>query len=116
MAWFGNVVLYEGAAGDGSENVFSAISPLVTSQGPVRLASASELDGPLVDPNYVGTDVDRYVYRKGLLQQIALLGSNATHMGAEIVEYEDPAVGFDVGRSVTSTHAYLNARAWASVI
>lgn len=96
-------MLYEKTAGDGSEIVIRAISLLVMSRGSVRLASASALDGPFVDPNYLGTEVDRYVYREGLRQQIALLGRNATRMSAEIVDYEVPLVSFDVEMSVMST-------------
>lgn len=115
--WFEHVVLYTGAAaGDGSEVEISAISLLVTSRGSVRLASASVLDAPLVDPNYLGTEVDRYVYREGLRQQIALLGSNATRMGTEVIDYEVPPSGFDVGMSVSSTDEYLDARARAGVM
>lgn len=113
--WFEHVVLYTGAA-DGSEVEISAISLLVTSRGSVKLASKSALDDPLVDPNYLGTEVDRYVYREGLRQQIALLGSNATRMGAEIIDYELPPTDFDVGMSVSSTDDYLDARARAGVM
>lgn len=112
--WFEHVVLYEGAD-DGSEIEISGISLLVTARGSVKLASASVVDDPLVDPNYLGTEVDRYVFREGLRQQIALLGSNRTKMSTEVTAYEVPPTGFDVGMSINSTDEYLDARARAGI-
>lgn len=65
------------------------------------------LNEPLVDPNYLSTEVDRYVYRESMRQQTALLGSNATRISTEIVDNEFPPASFDVSMSVTSTDEYL---------
>lgn len=110
------MVQYAGlATTDGSTIFSSQIALLTTSKGSVNLASANVEDDPLVDPNYFATEVDRYVFREGLRQQIALLTSNSTALGSQIIGVEVPPTGFDTGYTVTSTDEYLDARARAGI-
>ncbi|KAI1323056.1 alcohol oxidase [Xylariaceae sp. FL0255] len=104
-----HVFMYAGAA-DGSLVTFALLSLLTTSRGSITLASASIKDAPHIDPNFLGTAVDRYVAREGLKLQLRFAGSNDTVVGRDIIDDEVGAPGFDTVLSSTSTDAEADAR------
>ncbi|KAI0157774.1 putative GMC oxidoreductase [Xylariaceae sp. FL1272] len=104
-----HVLLYAGAP-DGSLVTFALISLLTTSRGSIKLASASIKDQPKIDPNFLGTAVDRYVLREALKFQIRFAGSKDTVLGRDIIEGELGAPGFDQALSPTSTDEEIDAR------
>ncbi|KAI1121599.1 putative GMC oxidoreductase [Nemania abortiva] len=97
-------------APDGSLVTFGAAPMLNTSRGSIKLASANCNEPPLIDPNYLGTAVDRYVAREAVKTQIKFAGSSATVIGREILLGEAGAPGFDEVLSVDSTDDYIDAR------
>ncbi|KAI0474343.1 putative GMC oxidoreductase [Xylaria cf. heliscus] len=104
-----HLFMYAGAP-DGSLVTFVLISLLTTSRGSIKLASGSIKDPPLIDPNFLGTAVDRYVARESLKLQIRFAGSNDTIIGKDIIEGEVGAPGFDQVLSTDSTDAEIDAR------
>ncbi|KAI1211224.1 putative GMC oxidoreductase [Annulohypoxylon truncatum] len=104
-----HVFMYAGAA-DGSLVTFGAIMLLPTARGSVKLASADIREAPLIDPNFLGTAVDRYVAREAIKTQIKFAGSDATVIGREILNGEAGAAGFDEVLSTNSTDEYIDAR------
>ncbi|RYP46409.1 hypothetical protein DL768_007376 [Monosporascus sp. mg162] len=109
-----HILLYVGAP-DGSLVTSVLITMLPTSRGSVKLSSADIRDPPLIDPNYLGTAVDRYVAREGLKLQVKYLGSDATVIGREVLDGEAGAPGFDEVLSVDSTDEYIDARLRAAM-
>ncbi|KAI0403211.1 putative GMC oxidoreductase [Xylaria palmicola] len=97
-------------APDGSLVTFGAAPMLPTARGTIKFASANCSDPPLIDPNYLGTAVDRYVAREAVKMQIKFAGSNATVVGREILDGEAGAPGVDGVLSVDSTDDYIDAR------
>lgn len=104
-----HIFMYAGAP-DGSAVSFMLISLLPTSRGSVTLASANVNDVPLVDPNYNATEVDRFVARDGLRQQIKFAGTTATVIGREILDGELGVPGFDEKLTPDSTDEYIDSR------
>ncbi|KAI1201458.1 putative GMC oxidoreductase [Nemania serpens] len=104
-----HLFMYAGSS-NGSLVTFGLISLLTTSRGSIKLASGSINDPPLIDPNFLGTAVDRYVAREGLKLQIKFVGSNATIVGRDIIAGGVGAAGFDKVLSVDSTDAEIDAR------
>lgn len=109
-----HVFMYTGAA-DGSLAAFAMITLLPTARGSVQLASASVRDPPLIDPNFLGTAVDRYVAREAMKLEIQFAGTNATAIGREILDGEVGAPGFDKPLSASSTDADIDARVRAGI-
>lgn len=81
----------------------------------MRLASADPNDEPLIDPNYLSTEVDRYNIREALRTQIALMGGNVTILGREVFDGEEPSGAFSEPLASNSTDAYIDARVRAAV-
>ncbi|KAI1270565.1 alcohol oxidase [Xylariaceae sp. FL1019] len=104
-----HVFMYAGA-GDGSLVTFALVTLLTTSRGSITLASPSVHDAPRIDPNFLGTAVDRYVAREGIKLQLRFAGSSDTVVGRDIIEGEVGAPGFDAVLSSTSTDAEIDAR------
>ncbi|KAI0502779.1 alcohol oxidase [Xylaria bambusicola] len=104
-----HLFMYGGSA-NGSVVSWGLISLLATSRGSVKLSSASIQDPPLIDPNFLGTAVDRYVARESLKLQIQFAGSNKTVVGRDIIAREVGAPGFSKVLSVDSTDAEIDAR------
>lgn len=112
--FFEHIFNNQGAA-DGSAVAISSTNLLPTSRGSIKLASADISDAPLADPNYLATEVDRFVFRNGLRLEIDFLGSNKTRLATQILDGEIPPVGFSEGYSVGSTDSYLDARVRAGL-
>ncbi|RYP00281.1 hypothetical protein DL766_002351 [Monosporascus sp. MC13-8B] len=108
-------ILVYAAAPDGSLVTSVLITMLPTSRGSVKLSSADIRDAPLIDPNYLGSAVDRYVAHEGLKLQVKYLGSDATVIGREVLDGEAGAPGFDEVLSVNSTDEYVDARLRAAM-
>ncbi|KAI1776579.1 putative GMC oxidoreductase [Hypoxylon cercidicola] len=68
------------------------------------------IDAPLIDPNFLGTAVDRYVVRGAVKTLIRFAGSNATVVGREILDGEAGAPGIDEVLSTNSSDEYIDAR------
>ncbi|KAI0380856.1 putative GMC oxidoreductase [Hypomontagnella monticulosa] len=109
-----HVFMYAGAP-DGSLVTFALVTMLPTSRGSVKLASGNISDAPLIDPNFLGTAVDRYAAREALKLQIKFAGSNLTAVGRDIIEGEAGAPGFDEVLSINSTDSYIDARLRAGI-
>ncbi|KAK2770118.1 glucose dehydrogenase [Colletotrichum kahawae] len=84
-----------GGGASSSTASFMSILFLPTSRGSVTLASTNASDFPVVDPNYFGTNVDRYVHREAERLQYRFAGSNATVLGREILGGEVVSEGQD---------------------
>lgn len=113
---FSEYILLMAGAADGSRVLFGSSGLLPTARGSVSLASGNVSDVPLVDPNYLGTNVDRYVMRHMMRTQAKFAGSNATLVGREILDGEDPIlVGATQAIEPDSTDALLDMRARAAV-
>ncbi|KAK8062873.1 glucose dehydrogenase, partial [Apiospora hydei] len=61
-----------------------------TSRGTVTIASKDPTDPPLLDPNYLATEVDKYVWRHSLRQAAKLMTGDTTVLGRDIVAGEAP--------------------------
>ncbi|KAI1483055.1 putative GMC oxidoreductase [Daldinia eschscholtzii] len=107
--FFEHLFMYTGAT-DGSLVTIGAITMLPTARGSVTLASADIKDQPLIDPNYLGTAVDRYVIREAIKAEVKFAGSDATVVGREILDGEVGAPGFDGVLTTESTDEYIDAR------
>ncbi|KAK9423376.1 putative Pyranose dehydrogenase 3 [Seiridium unicorne] len=110
-----HVILYDGQASDGKTIKISTFVFMITARGSITLASSKVEDPPIIDPNYLGTAVDRYVLREGLRQQIALAGGNTTILGQEILDGNITPSNFSEPLSAASTDEYLDARIRAAV-
>lgn len=112
--FFEHILINQGAA-DGSAVVISSTNLLPTSRGSVMLASSSISDAPLADPNYLATEVDRFVFRNNLRLEIDFLASNKIVLATQILDGEIPPDGFSEGYTFSSTDAYLDARVRAGL-
>lgn len=113
---FSEYILLMAGAADGSRVLFGSMGLLPTARGSVKLASGNVSDTPLIDPNYLGTNVDRYVMRHMMRTQARFAGSNATIVGREILDGEDPTLsGATQPIEMNSTDALLDMRARAAV-
>ncbi|KAF3058402.1 Oxygen-dependent choline dehydrogenase [Daldinia childiae] len=107
--FYEHVFMYVGAA-DGSLVTLGTITMLPTARGSVKLASADIKEAPLIDPNFLGTAVDRYAIRDAVKMQVKFAGSDATIIGREILDGEVGAPGFDSVLTTNSTDEYIDAR------
>lgn len=113
---FTEFAIQQGGATDGSKMIFGSFAMMPTSRGTIKLASANISDQPLVDPNYLATEVDRYVFRSMVRTQLEFAGGNATAFGREILSGEDPTVyGFTEPMQVGSNDSYLDERIRATI-
>ncbi|ETS77626.1 hypothetical protein PFICI_09688 [Pestalotiopsis fici W106-1] len=89
-----HVFQYFGYTGTSGATVsFMSILFIPSARGSVTLASANISDFPLLDPNYFGTEVDRYVLREASRLQYAFAGGNTTVLGRDIFAGEIPPDG-----------------------
>lgn len=107
--FFEHILINSGST-DGSVVMMSSTNLLPTSRGSITLASSNITDAPLANPNYLATEVDRFVFRDNMRRAIDFLGSNKTTLATQILDGEIPPTGFSEGYSVTSTDEYVDAR------
>ncbi|KAF6812299.1 Oxygen-dependent choline dehydrogenase 3 [Colletotrichum musicola] len=92
---------------DGS-HVYTNIAALIqTSLGTVGLRSTNPSDAPVIDLNYLTTEVDRHVYREGLRQLTRLMLESS--FGKEYISGETPPDDF-APVSLEDTDEYLDSR------
>ncbi|KAJ3549054.1 hypothetical protein NM208_g696 [Fusarium decemcellulare] len=82
----GNLVQYSGAGADAI--IMTSVVLINQARGSVSLQSADINDAPLIDPNFLGTAVDRYAAREMIRRNIKLLASNETVLGREYISQE----------------------------
>ncbi|KAF4874336.1 Oxygen-dependent choline dehydrogenase [Colletotrichum siamense] len=92
---------------DGSHIYTNIVSFLPTSRGTVSLASADPADGPVINLNYLDTEVDRHVYREGIRQMTKLMLNTA--FGKEYIVGET-APDNNEPVSLEDTDEYLDSR------
>lgn len=67
------------------------LSLLPTSRGTISLASTSVMTDPIIDPNYLDSEIDREAMRAGI--RLALRTMQDTPSGQSIIEAETPPPG-----------------------
>ncbi|KAL1857305.1 hypothetical protein Plec18170_003424 [Paecilomyces lecythidis] len=82
---------------DGTHITTSTVCMLPTSRGSIRLKDPNPESLPLIDPNYLATETDRYVLREGLRKIYKVL--RETEVGRELIVSETVEEG---GRQVSS--------------
>jgi choline dehydrogenase-like flavoprotein len=76
---------------DGTHITTSVICMLPTSRGSIKLADADPSSAPLIDPNYMATEADRYTLREGMRKLYQVF--RETDAGREVVESETVGEG-----------------------
>jgi choline dehydrogenase-like flavoprotein len=71
---------------DGTHITTSVICMLPTSRGSIKLTDANPHSAPLVDPNYMSTEADRYTLREGMRKLYQVF--RETDAGREIIDSE----------------------------
>ena len=104
-----HIFMYAGAS-DGSAVSLMLIGLLPTSRGSVTLASTNVNDVPLIDPNYNASEVDKFIARDGLRQQIKFAGTTATVLGRDILDGELGVPGSNEKLAHDSTDEYIDSR------
>ncbi|KAF7546547.1 hypothetical protein G7Z17_g8347 [Cylindrodendrum hubeiense] len=79
---------YSGVSTDGSAVMMLTLLLAVQSEGSVTISSSNINDHPVINPNFLGTEVDRYALREGLRHDIKLLTSDETVVGRDIISGE----------------------------
>ncbi|KAF5497780.1 Oxygen-dependent choline dehydrogenase [Colletotrichum siamense] len=92
---------------DGSHIYTNIVSFLPTSRGSVSLASADPADSPVINLNYLDTEVDRHVYREGIRQMTKLMLDTA--FGKEYIVGETAPDNTEPV-SLDNTDEYLDSR------
>ncbi|KAF5520775.1 Oxygen-dependent choline dehydrogenase [Colletotrichum aenigma] len=92
---------------DGSHIYTNIVSFLPTSRGTVSLASADPADSPVINLNYLDTEVDRHVYREGIRQMTKLMLNTA--FGKEYIVGETAPDNTEPV-SLEDTDEYLHSR------
>ncbi|KAJ5015502.1 Oxygen-dependent choline dehydrogenase [Colletotrichum sp. SAR 10_99] len=83
-----HLLQYSGVSADGSAVLMISVVFINSARGSVTIQSADIADAPLIDPNFLGTTVDRYAARETIRRNIRLLTSNETVLGREIIAGE----------------------------
>lgn len=95
---------------DGSHIYTNMVSFQPTSRGTVKLQSTDPSAQTLIDPNYLATEVDRFVYREAMRQTSRLMLN--TTFGASYIASETPPDQFEPV-TLDDSDEYLDARvAW----
>lgn len=76
---------------DGTHVATLVVLLLPTSRGSITLASTNVADDPILDPNYLATEIDRTIIRKGLRAAIRIM---ETPEALTYVEHETPPPGY----------------------
>ncbi|KAI1841383.1 hypothetical protein JX266_012394 [Neoarthrinium moseri] len=106
-------MVYAGAP-DGSAVAIGVIDLHPTTRGAITLDPSNVRGTPLVDTNYLGTEVDRYVHREMLRKVIDFAASDKTTIGRDILEGEMVPPGVEP-LSVGISDAALDGRARSTV-
>ncbi|KAF4815357.1 Oxygen-dependent choline dehydrogenase [Colletotrichum siamense] len=83
-----HLLQYSGVSADGSAVLMISVVFINSARGSVTIQSADVNDAPLINPNFLGTAVDRYAARETIRRNIRLLTSNETVLGREIIAGE----------------------------
>ncbi|KAF9878214.1 glucose dehydrogenase [Colletotrichum karsti] len=83
-----HLLQYSGVSADGSAVLMISVVFINSARGSVTIQSADIKDAPLIDPNFLGTALDRYAARETIRRNIRLLTSNETALGREIIAGE----------------------------
>ncbi|KAI8161331.1 Oxygen-dependent choline dehydrogenase [Colletotrichum sp. SAR 10_65] len=83
-----HLLQYSGVSTDGSAVLMISVVFINSARGSVTIQSADINDAPLIDPNFLGTAVDRYAARETIRRNIRLLTSNETVLGRDIIAGE----------------------------
>ncbi|KAF3385781.1 Pyranose dehydrogenase 3 [Talaromyces pinophilus] len=76
---------------DGTHIMTSVICMLPTSRGSIKLADTNPHTAPLVDPNYMATEADRYILREGMRKLYQVF--RETDAGRAIIDSETVGEG-----------------------
>jgi choline dehydrogenase-like flavoprotein len=76
---------------DGTHISTPVIILLPTSRGSITLASTNVDDDPIIDPNYLGSEMDRVIMREGIRAAIRIM---ETPEALTFVEHETPPEGY----------------------
>ncbi|KAJ4172591.1 hypothetical protein NW754_002793 [Fusarium falciforme] len=83
-----HTIQYAGASQDGSAVISMTVLVIDQSRGQISLSSSKIKHAPLINANFMGTEVDRYAMREAVKHDIELLTSNKTIVGREIISGE----------------------------
>lgn len=101
-----HLLQYSGVSADGSAVLMISVVFINSARGSVTIQSADIKNAPLIDPNFLGTNVDRYAARETIRRNIKLLTSDETILGREVVAGELAAEPL----RVNSTDEQIDAR------
>jgi choline dehydrogenase-like flavoprotein len=76
---------------DGTHVATPVVILLPTSRGSITLASTKVADEPILDPNYLATEIDRTIMRQGFRAAIRIM---ETPEALTYVEHETPPLGY----------------------
>lgn len=82
---------------------------LPTSRGHVSIRSPDPSDAPVIDANFLASEVDRFVWRDGIRRMIRLMTSGQTALGRGIVAAEATSSGLPA-LTMNSTDGDIDAR------
>ncbi|OHF01736.1 GMC oxidoreductase [Colletotrichum orchidophilum] len=99
-------LMHGGISADGSAVMLVSIVLINTSRGSVSIQSADIKDDPIIDPNFLGTNFDRFAARETMREAVRLMSSNQTIMGRLIVDGD----GTDHPLTVDSPDEEVDAR------
>ena len=91
---------------DGTHIASCVMMLLPTSRGQVTLATADSQDAPVIDPNYLGSEVDRVIIREGVRR---MLTAAETSIRTEVIESEHVPEGYPP-LTTHSTDSEIDAR------
>ncbi|KAL4404418.1 GMC oxidoreductase [Colletotrichum abscissum] len=98
-------LLYSGISADGSAIMLVSVVLITTGRGSVSIQSADIKDDPVIDPNFLGSNFDRFAARETIREAVRLMSSNMTIMGREIIDGD----GTDHPLTVDSTDEEVDA-------
>ncbi|KAK1671865.1 GMC oxidoreductase [Colletotrichum godetiae] len=101
-----HLLQYSRVSADGSAVLMISVAFINSARGSVTIQSSDIKDAPLIDPNFLGPNVDRYAARETVRRNIRLLTSNDTILGREVVAGELAAEPL----TVNSTDEQIDAR------
>ena len=103
-----HITLGDGVHIDGTHIASTIVGLKPSSRGRITISSARIENGPIIDPNYYATELDRYAWRTGLRNITELMLGNTT-LGCGIIASETPPGGFEP-MTLDSKDEYLDSR------